>query len=176
MSSHNHHDLISIADRRSHAYKAKGNPASTFVKVAHGTAMLQRGVTSLPRASHIPTYWSAQINVVGELLRARRGTLAAHREAVSTSSIPCASSSPDLKRPKNVSRATSQHHPAFFMSIPSSPILGILSRPQASSGSFAIQTRALHASQPQRLPAPAVILAAGALLKASSSCIFQSVC
>lgn len=170
VSSHRH-DRILDPGRRSHAYKAERTRASTSSTVALSIAMLRRVVTSLPRASPVPTYWSAQVNVIGELLRARRGTLQAHQRAVSTSEATCTTSTQNLRRPKNVGAATSKRLPSFssFSSVTSSSILGTLARPRTSTASPLIKIRAFHASQPQGLPAPAVILAAGALLKASFS-------
>lgn len=62
-----------------------------------------------------------------------------------------------------------------FKQTSASPILGTLTRlrPQASAPRFVSQSRAFHASHSQRLPAPVVLLAAGALLKASFSWIFS---
>ncbi|KAJ9114919.1 hypothetical protein QFC20_001292 [Naganishia adeliensis] len=166
MSSHTLVSLFSFKGILIHARARTGKGNTSHFNLVNCVAMLRRLVIPLPRAPSAPTYWTAQVNVIDELLRAR-ASAAARRELGASSAARFTTIAQRSRATKDVGASTSSYHQVLFKPTSASPILGILARPQASASRFASQRRAFHSSPPQRLPAPAVILAAGALLKAS---------
>ncbi|GHJ87963.1 hypothetical protein NliqN6_4365 [Naganishia liquefaciens] len=138
--------------------------------------------TTPKRPLPLPTFWAAQVHVIGEILGARRATgIGAAKTMIRRN--PTTTTTTMVIRRLDTQRTTTTTGPVRFrgwsgtrdrIRIPHhhQGQVDFLRRPL---GIPAMQIRAFHASRPSNLPAPAVIFGLGALLKSTGAWAIFSV-
>mgnify|MGYP006876504557 CR=1 FL=1 len=133
--------------------------------------------TTPKRPLPLPTFWAAQVHVIGEILGARRATgMGAAKTMIRRNPTTTTTTTTMVIRRLDTQRTTTTTGPVRFrgwsgtrdrIRIPHhhQGQVDFLRRPL---GIPAMQIRAFHASRPSNLPAPAVIFGLGALLKVRS--------